>query len=427
MRKLNIVFLGFGRMGRAAFASLKQIEGRLRQEGIDPHLLAVFEADENLVSELTERTGAKAVFVDIAAAQPIPLNQLLHQQLGLDADDEFLVYDATPSSCHVENLVAVCKHYPRAVYLGEKPVFTSRGGLAMLERFGSRVLCDFVDSQNESVLKVLAMQRGLFCIHRLRFWRLNSSGLQKLSDPHMRRGIEGGALLDKGIHDIALAAILMRNQQITPASWTVEEAVNLAFMPSADADDLADAAGYAKLQSLASPSLEAEFHYSWIGVQRFDDLSSDIGEPSLRALLARRGLEENSWLWRSPRCDKSWAAVQEEEARVAIVDGTEAGRETQLVVNLLSRPGIQPFVYHTRREEFLDLSPHQSCETPLARVLALAIHNYANGLPLSCSPLGSGIIGQAHQACFDIRDEALLREPFAAASEWFREECLVNG
>ena len=326
MHRLEIVFLGFGRMGQAAFASLNQITHRLRQEGIDPHLRAVFEADENLIPILPDLTGAKAIFVDTNAARPVALRDLLDQQLALKADDEFLIYDATPSSCHLENLVAVCEHYPRAVYLGEKPLFTRRTGLIALEHFGDRILCDFVDSQNEAVLKLLAMQRGSFRIERLRFWRLNSSGLQKLSAPQDRRGIEGGALLDKGIHDIALAAILMRNQQITGDSWTVREAINLAFMPpTPDSDGLTDAAGYARIHSLGPPSADAEFHYSWIGVERFDDLSIGIGQPSLRALLNRDGLQEPSWLWRTPG---------EEEARIAIVEGTEAGRDTRLVVNL---------------------------------------------------------------------------------------------
>jgi hypothetical protein len=310
MHRLNIVFLGFGRMGQAAFASLNQITDRLRQEGIDPHLRAVFEADENLIPVLPNLTGAKAIFVDTSAAQTVALHDLLHQQLGLKAQDEFLIYDATPSTCHLKNLVAVCEHYPRAIYLGEKPLFTRRTGLIALKHFGNRILCDFVDSQNEAVLKLLAMQRGSLRIEHLRFWRLNSSGLQKLSAPQNGRGIEGGALLDKGIHDIALAAILMRNQQITAASWTVQEAANLAFMPpTPNSDGFPDAAGYARIHSLGPPSVNAEFHYSWIGVDRFDDLSTGIGHPSLRALLNCHGLEEPSWLWRTPG---------EEEARIAI-------------------------------------------------------------------------------------------------------------
>jgi len=417
MHKLNIVFLGFGRMGRAAFVSLNQITDRLRQEGIDPYLRAVFEADENLISILPDLTGAKAVFVDTRAARPVALSDLLHQPVGLRADDEFLIYDATPSTCHLENLVAVCEHFPQAIYLGEKPLFTRRSGLIALNHFGEQILCDFVDSQNQAVLKLLAMQRGSFRIERLRFWRLNSSGLQKLLAPQDRRGIEGGALLDKGIHDIALAAILMRNQQITGASWTVREATNLAFMPPApDSDGLTDAAGYARIESLGPPRANAEFHYSWIGVERFDDLSTSIGQPSLRALLNRHGLEEPSWLWRTPG---------EEEARIALVEGTEAGRDARLVVNLLSRPGIQPFVFHAEREEFLDLSFYRSSESPLARVLNLAIHNCVNRLPLSCSPLGAAIIAQAHQACFDIRDQALVQQPHAT-SDWMQSECILN-
>ena len=137
MHKLNIVFLGFGRMGQAAFVSLNQITDRLRQEGIDPYLRAVFEADENLISILPDLTGAKAVFVDTSAARPVALSDLLHQQVGLKADDEFVIYDATPSTCHLENLVAVCEHFPQAVYLGEKPL-SRRPALMPLTILGSK-------------------------------------------------------------------------------------------------------------------------------------------------------------------------------------------------------------------------------------------------------------------------------------------------
>jgi hypothetical protein len=73
----------------------------------------------------------------------------------------------------------------------------------------------------------------------------------------------------------------------------------------------------------------------------------------------------------------------------------------------------------------LDLSFYRSSESPLARVLNLAIHNCVNRLPLSCSPLGAAIIAQAHQACFDIRDQALVQQPHAT-SDWMQSECILN-
>jgi len=422
MRRLNIIFLGFGRMGQAAYASLNEITHSLRQEGIDPSLLAVLEADQTLLRELPARTGAKPVFVDTSAPKPLPLDRLLGCELGLGAGDEFLVYDATPSSWHRDNLVSICGAYPRALYFGEKPLFTDRAGLSALERFGSRVLCDFVDSESAAVRKLIAMVQGGFRIRRLGFWRLNSAGLHKLASPLHRAGVEGGALLDKGIHDFALAAILMQQQAIPPAGWRVEAAADLAFMPRPaeslvpDADGRTDAAGYARIRWLASGGVDSEFHYSWIGVDRFDDLSIRLGHPSLRQLLATCGLQENAWLCRelSPRSSYSSYSPEAQEARIAIVDGDDLHGEngtahrTRLIINLLTRPGIHPFVFDPVRREFLELP--ETGSTPLSRVLAFAVRSYVNRQPLSLAPLGAAVIHQAHQACFDIRDHARLNQ-----------------
>ena len=411
-------------MGRAAHTSLLQASERLRKTGIEPRLLAVLEANTELIRTLPNYTDAKAILVDGTAA--IPVSALLRSELGMRAEDEFFVYDATPSPCHQRNLVDVCEHFPRALYLGEKPLFTSRAQLPLLDRFGDRVLCDFVESQNEAVLKLLEMQRTGFRIQRLRFWRMNSTGLRRLLEPEERAGITGGALLDKGIHDFAVTSILLRNQGLLPITPIVTEARNLALMPDvvahrktyANGNGRPDAAGYAHIEWISSQPVDTEFSYSWIGVDRFDDLSVQLGQSSLRALLAEHGLDEDEWLARAPLDQEPFDKFEQQEARVLAVDGTEDGRDARLIVNFLIRPGIHPFIFHTGRGEYLDLGSHCSSKSSVARIFDLAIRSYVNKRPLSCTPLGSAVIQQVHRTSFDVRDLAFTREPLFPPEAW---------
>jgi hypothetical protein len=407
MRRVKIVFLGFGRMGQAAFASLKEIQKGLLEQSIEPCLLAIFEADEKLIPAIEPITGAKPVFVDKNPGSPGQLSRLFRRDVAIDGQDEFLVYDATPSNCHLANLVAVCSGFPRAIYLGEKPILTSREGLAVLGRYQDRVLCDFVDTQNDAILKLLELQRNGLVIRKMRFWRLNSSGLQKLAMPHCRRGVEGGALLDKGIHDIALSTVLLRNQKQFPARWMVDDASIFAWMPNCSPaltghPEMADAAGYANIHS-GSGSTSVEFHFSWIGVRRFCTLTRELGKAPLPALMGRLGLKEASWLWHPY---DPWKCLYEEEARIAIIEGRHQGRDRQLVINLLTRPGIRPFIFDATDSAFLPLSMHSVSKTPLARVLESAIQSVGSSKTLAFDILGASTIRQAHQTCFDIQDRA---------------------
>ncbi len=407
MRRVNIVFLGFGRMGQAAFASLKEIQYGLIDQGIQPNLLAIFEADDKLISTIGPWTGAKAVFVDPGPGSQDHLPHLLSRELALDRNDEFLVYDATPSDCHLANLTAVCKAFPHAIYLGEKPIFTSRDGLAALHPVQDRVLCDFVDTQNDAILKLMELQRTGLVIRRMRFWRLNSSGLQKLAMPHCRRGVVGGSLLDKGIHDIALATVLLQRQQAFPAQWKVDDASIFAWMPSCSPSltghpEMADAAGCASIHSGSGPT-SAAFHFSWVGVRRFSALAREAGKTSLARLLSRIGLEQASWLWHPY---DPWKCLYEEEARIAIIDGTHQGRDRQLVINLLTRPGIRPFIFDASISDFLSLRTSSVSKTPLARVLETAIQSVVSPGLLRSAVFGASTIREAHQTCFDIQDRA---------------------
>jgi len=429
MQRVGVVLLGYGRMGRAAHVALGQVSADLEQAGIVPQLLGVFEADESLLGSLPVLMEGKTVLVGSGLSAAVPVSRMLQQELGLRPEDEFLVYDATSSHSHQQNLIDICQTFPRALYLGEKPIFTRRTQLAALELFGPSVLCDFVESQNEATLKLLELQREGLRIDRLRFWRLNSIGLVKLFDRQKRVGVTGGALLDKGVHDLALASVLLRNDSEGNASATVEEATNFAMLPrpastgngarvSTNGTSLGEAAaGYAKLRWGGSCDVDSEFRYSWVGVERFDEMCVEAGQPSLRDLLERFGLEEDAWLARSPLGPGILNRFEQQEARILLLDGAQRGRPVQLVVNFLRRPGIQPFILDVGTDSFVELGEHRYSANSLARIFDAAIRGYVSQQPLSCSPLGARVIHQVHSATFDIQDFAAASKPLFPATE----------
>ena len=255
---------------------------------------------------------------------------------------------------------------------------------------------------------------------------MNSTGLRRLLEPEERGGVTGGALLDKGIHDLAVTSILLRNQGLLPITPIVSEARNLTLMPDfaqsikahGNGNGRADAAGYAHIEWISSEPVNTEFSYSWIGVEAFDDLRSQSGQPSLRALLAEHGLDEDVWLSRAPLEQEPFDKFEQQEARVLVVDGTEDGRKVRLIVNFLIRPCIHPFVFHTERGEYLDLGPHCSPKSSVTRIFDLAIGSYVSKRPLVCSPLGSAVIRQVHRTGFDIRDLAFTQEPLCPTEAW---------
>ncbi len=416
MRTLGVVLLGYGRMGKAAHSALKEIVGKLEGEGIQVRVLAILDSDHRLIKTLKSAGGPKAVLVPENGFTPIPISVILRREVGLGKHEEFLVYDATCSATHCGHLEDICENFPQALYVGEKPIFTEESQLSCLDRFPGRIFCNLVESQNEVTLKLAEMQQDGLRFERLRFWRINSVALLKVFAGQKRVGITEGALLDKSIHDLALTSLLLHGQSAWHCESIVEEAVNLAYMPpSAEpaaaftehrTEGATDVAGFAKLHWMTPTPVETEFSYGWVGVGRFDDLCAEAGRPRLRGLLSGFGLDESKWLSRAIVDGGENGPFEQQEARILIAGGVQAGKQVRLVVNFLRRPEIRPFVFDTGTREFLTLGCHEHGNNSLARVFETMIRECVED-KREGSPYGSEIIREIHSACFAIRATAL--------------------
>ncbi len=152
--------------------------------------------------------------------------------------------------------------------------------------------------------------------------------------------------------------------------------------------------------------VETEFSYGWVGVGRFDDLCAEAGRPRLRGLLSAFGLEEAKWLSRGVVDGGENGSFEQQEARILIAEGVEAGRPVRLVVNFLRRPEIRPFVFDTSTREFLALGSHEHGNNSMARVFETLIRACVEKKSADYA-YGAEIIREIHSACFAIRERAL--------------------
>ncbi len=415
MRTLGVVLLGYGRMGKAAHSALLEITGKFEGEGIQLRVLAILDSNRRLIKTLKTACGQNAVLVPENGFTPIPISVILRREIGLGLQEEFLVYDATCSATHYGHLEDICENFPRAIYVGEKPIFTEESQLRTLDKFPGRVFCNLVESQNEVTLKLAELQQNGLRLRRLRFWRLNSVALLRVFAGQKRVGITEGALLDKSIHDLALTYLLLHGQGACPCEPVVEEAVDLAFLPPSAEPAAAfsdqrtagatDVAGFAKLKWMTPAKVETQFNYGWVGVGRFDDLCREVRRPPLRGLLPTFGLDEANWLSRAIVDGGENGPFEQQEARILIAEGVQAGKQVRLVVNFLRRPEIRPFVFDTNTHEFLTLGCHEHGTNSLARVFETLIRACAEN-NREGTAYGAEIIREIHSSCFAIRERA---------------------
>jgi hypothetical protein len=440
MERIPVVIIGFGKMGAVAYQSILRIAENLRNTGIEAELCGVVEADANVVNELPALMGGKAALVKSQTGADVPLHVILRREFGLNRNDRFVAYDAAPTYAHSANLVDVCENFPLALYLGEKPLLTCRNELGLLDRFMGRVACDFVENLSLPLLKIREMQNSGLVVQKLRFWRLNSTGLLKLLLPDERCGVTGGALFDKAIHDLAATSLLMRDAK----GAFVEDASIFSFMPSSgsargqrafmnargtvdqeifkgtDGKWTADAAGFAKARWIGgSGTTPCDYAYSWVGIEQFEVLASRNGYPSLREAAAVFGVDESLWMHRESADSGLVDSFEKQEVRLAIIDGEQDGKAVQLLVNFLHRPpGVEPFVFDRLQNKFLDLRGPEFGENSLCRVFETAIRSYALDQSEVRAPLGGRVVGQSHRALFDIRDYAFAQGLSKAALGW---------
>lgn len=224
MKHIYFAICGAGHMGLRALCVFPRLRSALREHDIDIALFAVIDANPathrqvksfldallvapvNAIQPYTDLEGCLAQFEE---ARPEPAGPLL-------------VYDASPAPYHATNLSSCLEYRKHADihYLGEKPLVMDEHELRVLRdailpqarELGMRVFTDFIETQSSVLSAMLSeVDRG-FSPVKFQFWREGPGGLKKLLDPRARKGVQGGSLLDKAIHDISILHAILRHR-----------------------------------------------------------------------------------------------------------------------------------------------------------------------------------------------------------------------
>ncbi len=298
-------------MGRRALCTLPVLQHALSLDGIQLELEALVdvqvkahEAIESLLQALVLEPRQKKPFVSLAEC-------LSTLQSG---DKSYLVYDASPSTLHLPHLILCCKEGFH--YLGEKPLVMDPCELMVLRdeianpARASRIMVDFIETHSSPTCIVASqMKKQAARPTQVELCREGSGGLKKLLFPSARKGIAGGAILDKAVHDLSiLHALLFASGATVPGHHQISlEVFDPVLMP-ADIEAVmwgetrflgADneprplpkgevggvyyysADARARIE-LTAPDWTAVVHTSWLGVRRSDELLGELGFPAER-------------------------------------------------------------------------------------------------------------------------------------------------
>lgn len=193
--QIGAVVLGLGRMGTLGLAAAADLPEIRLLAGVDPDDQA-----REAANRLLKRLGLEGVYLTDNIAN-------LHTLAHLLQHNDLLVYEAAPPSARAGNLRRLRKLLPpRSVILAEKPLVLSATELAEVLENGHLILGEFIEIENPA-LKFLfnrLAKKGQRAIRRLTFWRGSPTIGRR------RPGVQGGSLLDKGIHDLAIVHALMK-------------------------------------------------------------------------------------------------------------------------------------------------------------------------------------------------------------------------
>lgn len=404
--RFPLVILGLGRMGTLALKVARRL-------GAEVRLMAAVDPDRAARQQAAPLLGDAEVWLTACLDEALAL--ISERQPGCPV----MVYDAAPPSVRPKNIQKLREKLPPgSVILAEKPLALSLAEAAAALAGPEPVLGDFLEVANPAFVAACQYLRGR-PVRRLTFWRASTIGLDLLTGRVRRAGVQGGSLLDKAVHDLALIGAL-----VGPGETEVRQAVALAWMstpggglmgldgrpldgtwpsrpPDPDGDGgPADAAFYLEL-GLPRPwgTVGARVLSGWIGVT-----GSQPGSEILRELQGL-GFQPEDVVWtRSVQAADGRQGA--EEVRLAII---EAEGDVTLVVDLL-----RPRVWETggadgRRPIFqvVDLDYEAMKASALEAVFRRALQTLRTGCddPL----IGREVVAWVHRVIFEARKEALRR------------------
>jgi len=371
---IGIVIVGAaGDRGAAALQILPKLRAVEINQGINLDLVCVAEANEEARAALARKAaallGASCSVVGLLAEAMPQALQWLENGRG---ERKLVVYDATPTAHHYLHLVSVLPHtaHEHIYYFGEKPLFTKPGQIEFVERnFPERMFfCELIETENPAFRAANEFIRAEgFRIQRMSFWRASCMGVA-IAAGDGRRGVEGGALLDKAPHDLSVAVGLLGPRQV--AHWSVSQVRThlLALHESAfqqntrrflsvanePVDDIslparipeqAPAGGvvsfHVDFMLEGNVAVPASFFGSWLGVQNTQP------ELDLSEKLARLGVDTNEWLNTEPSrlSSNPRFGYENQEVRLALLEGLLGSRKVHLLLNFLSKFEGRRFVF----------------------------------------------------------------------------------
>lgn len=371
-------------------------------------------------------------------------------------DPPLIVYDASPPFAHFSYYSRFNSFAQRAsnkvVYIGEKPLFFDRQHLTIAGHAKLLALCDLIETVNPVVVKVQEYIRDNdLRPQRMYFWRAGSSGLKIVSRCN-RDGVQGGALLDKAPHDLAISQSFLDPETVRGRARSAEiyslipapgvfspgdrrELIDARNRPQkAICDDLKKrlmlpADGLSSVEAdwemPGSATVPAKYLFSWIGVTGHP--SEDIFVERLESL----GLSPQQFIRRTedsgPRSvrhpldlaedDKDSAengppalAVDIEEIRVGILEF----EDRTIVCNFLGKGGLARFatVFFrdgskediTREDEAAHLALKQQ---ELAQVLGVALKECIGAKDEERDLLTQRLSLETHRLMLDAQDAAI--------------------
>lgn len=154
---------------------------------------------------------------------------------------KIIFYDASPTNKHHQNLSRIlnCEN-DNFFYFGEKPIFTDPVNLYGIEGIASTlpIFCDFIETSNPAVEAVsqYILENDLR-VTDLKFWRAGSSGIKHIIG-HEQQGVQGGAILDKAVHDLAITMKLLGATRVRNIEISESEILSLVPKINLDSGDI---------------------------------------------------------------------------------------------------------------------------------------------------------------------------------------------
>ena len=244
-KEVVLIICGAGYMGTNALKSIDVLANWfLSKQNITIRLIFIVELNYQDKFEIIKKIWKPPYYIfDPECIPPIfesndLLISFLNPIIQCFQNTLFIVYDATPTSMHYDNLIFFLTKFPvklpinKVAYLGEKPLFIYPEHLQYIKNEDvSSLFCEFIETVNPVFLAVKNyLSKKNLIIKEIWFWRGGSSAIKKAIEAD-RPGISGGALLDKSPHDFSISIALLEPEEIEDLSVLDAEIYQFVIHP----------------------------------------------------------------------------------------------------------------------------------------------------------------------------------------------------